>query len=65
MLLDRGRATAKRESVKQANSLSIATELTEPIGDFGERVRFPSRLKRNDHKRQVSVTAQRTQISPG
>ena len=40
MLLDRGRATAKRESVKQAGSLSIAIELTEPIGDFGETVRY-------------------------
>ena len=36
MILDRGRATAKRKGVKQAGSLSIAIELTEPIGDFGE-----------------------------
>jgi hypothetical protein len=39
VLLDRGRATAKRESVEQAGSLSIAIELTEPIGDLGETVR--------------------------
>ena len=36
MLLDRGRATAKHKGVKQAGSLSIAIELTEPFGDFGE-----------------------------
>ncbi len=42
MLLDGGRATAKRESVEQAGSLSIAIELTEPIGDFGETVPLPS-----------------------
>jgi hypothetical protein len=40
VLLDRRRATAKRESVKQAGSLSIAIELTEPIGDLGETVRY-------------------------
>ncbi len=36
MLLDRGRATAKREGVKQAGSFSIAIELTQPLGNFGK-----------------------------